>query len=92
MFCIFYLIIQILFSQSYALMTKQEIQIKLGEKIIKLRQLKGLKQIELAHKLDIEDSALRRIEKGRTNTTLWMMQRICDALEISFPELVNFDE
>lgn len=73
-------------------MTKQEIQIKLGERIIRLRQEKGLKQIELADKLDIEDSALRRIEKGKTNTTIWMMQKICDALEISLPELVNFDE
>ena len=70
-------------------MTKEEIQIKPGEKIVKLRQAKGLKQIELARKLDIEDSALRRIEKGKTNCTLWLLHRISNALEISLPELVD---
>lgn len=73
-------------------MTKEEIQIKLGEKIVKLRQAKGLKQIELARKLDIEDSALRRIEKGKTNCTLWLLHRISTALEISLPELVDFNK
>lgn len=76
----------------YPSMTKEELQIKLGKKIVKLREAKGLKQIDLAHKLEIEDSALRRIEKGRTNTTLWMMQRISDALEINLSDLVNFNE
>ena len=76
----------------YPLMTKEELQIKLGKKIVKLREAKGLKQIDLAHKLEIEDSALRRIEKGRTNTTLWMMQRISDALEINISELVSFSD
>ncbi len=73
-------------------MTKDQIQILLGEKIVKLRKDKGLKQIDLAHKLDIEDSALRRIEKGRTNCSLWLLHRISEALEVSLSDLVNFKE
>jgi ribosome-binding protein aMBF1 (putative translation factor) len=36
-------------------MTKEETQIKFGKRIVKLREAKGLKQIDLAYKLDIED-------------------------------------
>jgi ribosome-binding protein aMBF1 (putative translation factor) len=73
-------------------MTKEEIQIKLGDRIVQLRKSKGIKQIDLAHKLEIEDSALRRIEKGRTNCTLWLLHRISKALDISLPELLKFDK
>jgi ribosome-binding protein aMBF1 (putative translation factor) len=73
-------------------MTKEEIQRKVGQRIVDLRKTKGLKQIELAYKLDIEDSALRRIEKGRTNCTIWLLYRISEALEVSLPELLNFEK
>lgn len=72
-------------------MTKQELQEKLGANIVKYRLQKGLKQYELADKLDIEDSALRRIEKGRTNITIWMLQRIAEKLEISISEFLEFN-
>jgi len=72
-------------------MTKEEIQLKLGDRIVQLRKTKGIKQIDLANKLEIEDSALRRIERGKTNCTLWLLLRISEALEISLPELVNFE-
>jgi transcriptional regulator with XRE-family HTH domain len=73
-------------------MTKKEIQIKLGERIVKLREAKGLKQIDLANKLELDDSAIRRIEKGRTNPTLETLYKLSNALEISLSELVNFDD
>lgn len=72
-------------------MNKQEIQKKLGERIVLLRTQKGLKQIDLAQKLEIEDSALRRIEKGKTNCTIWTLHLISKALEVSLPDLLNFD-
>ena len=72
-------------------MKKQELQEKLGANIVKVRLEKGLKQYELADKLEIEDSALRRIEKGRTNISVWLLKRIPDALEISIAELMKFD-
>ena len=73
-------------------MTKEELQIKLGSRIVQLRTAKRIKQIELARKVDIEDSALRRIERGKTNCTLWMMKRISEALDIALPELLNFED
>ena len=73
-------------------MTKSEIQIKIGERILYFRKLKGFKQYELAEKIGIEDSALRRIEKGRTNCTVWLLYRISEALEIELNELVHLKQ
>lgn len=73
-------------------MTKEELQIKLGSRIVQLRKAKGIKQYELANKIDIEDSALRRIERGKANCTLWTLTLISKALEITLPELLNFED
>lgn len=70
-------------------MTKEEFQKQLGETIVKIRLQKGIKQYELAEKLEIEDSALRRIEKGRTNITTWMLFRISEALEIKISDFFD---
>ncbi|MFA5154279.1 MAG: helix-turn-helix transcriptional regulator [Clostridia bacterium] len=72
-------------------MTKEELQLKLGANIVKYRLEKGLKQYELADKLEIEDSALRRIEKGRTNISVWLLQCISEKLEIQVSQLLKFD-
>ena len=70
-------------------MTKEEIQKQVGSRIVQLRKDRGMKQIELAHLLEIEDSALRRIESGRTNCTIWLLFRISNAFNISLAELLN---
>ncbi|MFY0602743.1 MAG: helix-turn-helix transcriptional regulator [Flavobacteriaceae bacterium] len=63
---------------------------QLGKRIVALRNEKKLKQIELAAKVNIEDSALRRIESGRTNPTVKTLLRIAEGLEIDFLELFDF--
>jgi len=69
--------------------TKTEIDFinKLGKRIVSLRKDRDLKQIDLAIKINIEDSALRRIESGRTNPTLKTLLRIAEGLEVSINEL-----
>jgi transcriptional regulator with XRE-family HTH domain len=62
----------------------------LGGRIVALRKEKKLKQIDLAIKINIEDSALRRIESGRTNPTLKTLLRIAEGLEIDFKILFEF--
>ncbi len=63
---------------------------KLGDRIVEFRKEKGLKQIDLSFMVGIEDSALRRIEKGRVNTTINMLRRIAKELNISVSELLDF--
>jgi transcriptional regulator with XRE-family HTH domain len=63
---------------------------KLGMRIVELRKEKNLKQIDLATKINIEDSALRRIESGRTNPTLKTLLRIAEGLDVELKEMLNF--
>ena len=64
---------------------------KIGENIVNVRNSKGLKQIDLAIKLNMEASSLRRIERGRTNTTLKILFRIAKALEIEVQDILRME-
>mgnify|MGYP005989090481 CR=1 FL=1 len=65
---------------------------QLGKRIVQLRISKSLKQIDLAIKLNIEDSSLRRLESGRTNPTVKTLLRIANALDVEFKDLFDFSE
>lgn len=70
---------------------KEYIQ-KIGQRIVELREERNLKQIDLAFKVNIEDSALRRIESGRTNPTIKSLLRIAKVLEVEMTELFQFNQ
>lgn len=61
----------------------------IGLNIIRIRKLNDLSQIELAARLNIEDSALRRIEKGKTNPTIRTLYRIASELGVEVTELLS---
>lgn len=63
---------------------------KLGERIKQLRLEKGMRQVDLSEKIGIEDSALRRIESGRVNSTINMLRKIAKGLEIELIILLDF--
>ena len=53
--------------------------------IIKNRRLElGFTQEKLAHQLDIDDSNLRRIESGKVNTSVSMLQKILKSLDLEY--------
>ena len=58
----------------------------IGENIVRIRKEKGLSQVELANRMGMEDSALRRIEKGRVNSSVKILKKIADELEIDIIE------
>ena len=64
---------------------------RLGLRIRTLRKEKGMTQLELAADASMEESALQRIEKGRTNPTVKTLFKICSALNVEFVELFLFD-
>lgn len=70
-------------------MDDKQYLIKLGERIKHLRKDKLMRQIDLAEKIGIEDSALRRIESGRVNSTINMLRKIAKGLEVDVIELIN---
>lgn len=63
---------------------------KIGQNIKRIRLEKGIKQIDLATQINIEDSALRRIESGRTNPTVNTLYIIAEALGIDVVDLFDF--
>ena len=72
-------------------MDKQEILISVGNKIKELRQDKGLSQLDLVGKMDgnIDVTNISRIEKGRTNPTVYTLFRIALALEVHPKEFLD---
>ncbi|MEX2484724.1 MAG: helix-turn-helix transcriptional regulator [Brumimicrobium sp.] len=71
-------------------MTDKKYLEKLGQQIAKIRKEKGFTQVEFADKLDMNRSALAKIEIGRVNPQIITLKRIADGLEISVSELVDF--
>ena len=70
-------------------MKKEQLQKKIGERIIKLRTQKGLSQSDLARACNKDRQAIEKIENGRVNPTLYSLLEISEALEISLSDLVN---
>lgn len=68
--------------------SEQDYILKVCENIKQKRIQSGMKQIELASEIGIDDSSLRRIESGRTNPTLKTLYKIAVALKIDVAELL----
>ena len=71
-------------------MTEQELSIKIGERIQKLRKQKKLSIVDLAYECGFEKSNLIRIEKGRTLPTTKTLLKISIALDIDIKSLFDF--
>jgi len=70
--------------------SKEEILIKFGERVRKIRKEKGLSQEQLAFKADLHRTYIGMIERAEKNITLINIQKIAKALEISEYQLLKF--
>ena len=61
-----------------------------GEHLRKLREERELSIRQLAVECDIEHSQIYRIETGEINTTISMVRKIADGLNVSHQELFDF--
>src|SRR5690606_32568802 len=61
----------------------------IGSNIKRVRESKGLTQVDLVGKIEgeIDTTNISRIESGRTNPTVFTLYRIAVALEVSIKEL-----
>lgn len=64
-----------------------EIMRHVGRKLRSYRQNRGMTQEELAEKADLHYTYIGQVERGEKNLTLVSLEKILDALEISFEEL-----
>ncbi len=65
---------------------------KIGEKIRKMRDLKGLSQDNMAHAMGISTSAYGKIERDETEITLNKLEEISKVFQVSVFDILKFDE
>ena len=70
-------------------MNEDEYVRNIGLNLKEIRNRKGMTQETLAAILGTEDSAVRRIEAGRTNPTIKSLFRIARALNVDVEELIK---
>ncbi len=70
-------------------MATATICVRVGARIRELRQAKGWTQQILADHAQIERSHLARLEEGKREAGLMMLEKIAGALEVRLRELVD---
>lgn len=60
---------------------------RLGERILEIRKEKSLSQEKLALKANIDRAYMHLIEKGKTNVSIELIEKIAIALEINIKHL-----
>ncbi len=70
-------------------MKKEKLLIIIGNRIRELREEKKLSLQDLCDLCDLEKPNLVRMEKGRTNPTIWTLFKISEALNISLRDIVD---
>mgnify|MGYP003343279076 CR=1 FL=1 len=64
----------------------------IGEKIRKIRNIRGYSQEYMGSRLNMSQNNYSRIELDQINLTLRTLSDIADVLEIGTQELLNFNE
>ena len=62
---------------------------QIGKNIADLRRKKGMSQLDLAVKCEVQELTISRIENGRTNPTVRTLLKIAKALGVPLSELVR---
>jgi transcriptional regulator with XRE-family HTH domain len=69
-------------------MAGYDLKMRLGAGIRRLRELRNLKQAELAHRANIETQTLGKIERGEENACLETLESLCSALSEDLPLII----
>lgn len=65
---------------------------RIGEKIRKVRDLKGISQQALAESIEISQKQFSRIETNQVSPTFELTEKICQILDVSLKSLLQFNE
>jgi transcriptional regulator with XRE-family HTH domain len=63
----------------------------LGEKVRIIREMRGLKQGELAAKLGLTAGAYSNMERGISDMTVTRLQEIAKILQVSASDILDFE-
>ncbi len=67
----------------------EDLLIKLGKRIRKLRKQRGWTQVVMAEKIGIDRSFLAEVEIGRRNISILNLELIADGLQVSLSQLLS---
>jgi len=68
---------------------KTELNKKIGQRIIDLREKKGWSQSDLARACGKDRQAIEKLENGKVNPTLYSLYEIAKALEVSLSTVID---
>jgi len=68
---------------------KEQLQKRIGQKIIDLRSKKGWSQSDLARACNKDRQAIEKIENGKVNPTIFSLFEISKALQVPLSTLVE---
>lgn len=63
---------------------------QLGEKIARERKRRGMTQEDLAAKIGVQTATVSNIERGETDTSVYTVYKIAEALKMHIKELFIF--
>lgn len=72
-------------------MNKDNLNRKIGQKIVELRVAKGWSQSDLAKACHKDRQGIEKLEKGKVNPTFYTLYEVAQALEVNVSELVDFN-
>ena len=67
----------------------EDIRIRLGRKVRKLRLQRGWTQVEMAEKLGLDRSYLADVERGKRNISVLNLELIAEGLGLSLSQLFS---
>ncbi|MBE5320941.1 helix-turn-helix transcriptional regulator [Pedobacter sp. MR2016-19] len=70
----------------------QEYLVKIGKRIVEIRDLRKITQEKLAELTGIDTRQIGRIERAETNVSISSLKLITDHLKISVSDLLDFSK
>lgn len=71
---------------------KQIAYVKIGDKLKRIREFKGMKQESVARELGLSTNGYGKIERGETSLSLDRLEKIARALEVSALDILKYDD
>jgi len=68
---------------------KEELQVKIGKRIIKLREELGWTQADLARACMKDRQAIEKLENGKVNTTLYTLYELAVAMKLELGDFTK---
>lgn len=70
-------------------LSKEELIVKVGERVREIRLSKGLTLERVAFDAGIDYTQLSRIELGKINTSIYQIYVVSESLEVSIVDILN---